>query len=205
MDDENDRWIETELSRSFDRLDLRPTPAQGRYRSTTPHWRRRRMSLLTGLPAVLTTKAAATAAIVLTAAGGAVATKAAVTGDPNPVNWGSTVTQAVQSCKAALTSGEHGIGHCVSNTADQHGQNQSKSGVEGGPDHTAGATESPGPSRDHPESAHAAEASSAAETPHATEASSAPETPHATEASSAPETPHASGAPDTSASPNSHS
>lgn len=124
MDEENNRWIETGLAASFERLDLRAAPAQARYTQTTPRWRRKRMSLLAGIPAILTTKVAAAAAIALTAAGGAVAAKGAVTGDPNPLSWGSTVTQQVQACKAALPAGQHGIGSCVSSTANQHGQQQ---------------------------------------------------------------------------------
>lgn len=138
MDDEDNRWIETGLAASLDHLDLRAAPVQARYQSTTPRWRRKRMSLLAGLPAILTTKAAAAAAIALTAAGGGVAIKAATTGDPNPLNWGGTVTQKVQSCKAALTTGQHGIGTCVSSTADQHGQQQRQSHAPATHSHPAG-------------------------------------------------------------------
>ncbi len=127
MDDENNRWIETGLATSFEHLDLPASPVEARYLTTTPRWRRKRMSLLAGLPAVFTTKAAALGAIVLTAAGGGVAAKAATTGDPNPLSWGSKVTQQVQSCKAALATDQHGIGDCVSNFAKQHGQQQRQS------------------------------------------------------------------------------
>jgi hypothetical protein len=124
VDDENNRWIESRLTASFSHLDLPASPPPGRYQAATPRWRRKRMSLLAGLPAILTTKVAAAAAIALTAAGGGVVTKTVLTGNPNPVNWGSTVTQQVQSCKAALTTGQHGIGACVSSVASQHGQQQ---------------------------------------------------------------------------------
>jgi hypothetical protein len=139
MDDENNRWIETRLAASFEHLDLPAAPVHARYQATTPRWRRKRMSFLAGLPAVLTTKAAAAAAIALTAAGGAVATKAVVTGSPNPLNWGSTVTQQVQSCQAALTTDHHGIGSCVSGTASQHGQQERQSPAPAAPSHPTGA------------------------------------------------------------------
>jgi len=124
VDDENNRWIDTRLAASFSHLDLPASAPEGRYQAVTPRWRRRRMSLLAGLPAILTTKTAAAAAIVLTAAGGGAVTKTVLTGNPNPTNWGSTVTQQVQSCKAALSAGQHGIGACVSSVATQHGQQQ---------------------------------------------------------------------------------
>lgn len=89
------------------------------------------MSLFSGLPAIVTTKAAAAAvAATLTVVGG-VAAKAAATGDPNPLNWGSTVTQQVQTCKADLTAGQHGIGQCVSNTAKQNGANERNAHSQG--------------------------------------------------------------------------
>lgn len=136
--DENHRWIETGLTASFDHIDLRDAPGHPRYRTTTPRWSRKTMSPLAGLSALFTTKAAAAAAIVLTAAGGGVAVKAVTTGDPNPLNWGSTVTQSVQSCKAALTAGEHGIGSCVSSTANQHGQQERQAQASSAPAHATG-------------------------------------------------------------------
>lgn len=96
------------------------------------------MSLLAGLPAALTTKVAAAAAIALTAAGGGVVTKTVLTGNPNPVNWGSTVTQQVQSCKAALGTGQHGIGACVSAVASQHGQQERTAHAGGVATHATG-------------------------------------------------------------------
>jgi hypothetical protein len=124
MDEDNDRWIEKGLTASFHRLDLGSPPHNARYKSTTPNWGKKRMSLLAGLPAALTTKAAAAAfAVTLTAAGG-VAAKTVATGNPNPLSWGAAVTTQVQTCNAALTAGQHGIGQCVSTTASQKGQQQ---------------------------------------------------------------------------------
>ena len=50
------------------------------------------------------------------------ATEAAITGSVNPNDWGQQVVQQVNSCKAALQSGQHGIGQCVSAFAKQHGK-----------------------------------------------------------------------------------
>jgi hypothetical protein len=52
----------------------------------------------------------------------AAVTEAAISGSADPSNWGRLVTQQVATCKAALKTGEHGIGQCVSAFASQHGQ-----------------------------------------------------------------------------------
>ena len=143
MDEDNDRWIEAGLTASFRRLDLGPPPRDAHYQSTTPRWRKKRMSLLSSLPAVLTTKAAAAAlAVTLTAAGG-VAVKTAATGNPNPLSWGATVTTQVQTCKADLTATQHGIGQCVSTTAQQKGQQERASHAPTLPSQAAAASNHP--------------------------------------------------------------
>lgn len=83
------------------------------------------MSLLSGLPAVIGTKAVVGLAAVSLAGAGGVAVKTATTGSPNPLIWGHTVTQSVNDCKADLTTGQHGIGPCVSAQANQHGDQTS--------------------------------------------------------------------------------
>jgi hypothetical protein len=143
MDEENHRWIETGLTASFHRLDLGPPPHNARYASTTPTWRRKRMSLLAGLPALLTTKAAAAAALVALTAAGGVAVKAAATGNPNPLSWGATVTTQVQTCKAGLVGTQHGIGHCVSATAQQKGKQQRAAHAPTLPSHAAAGQSHP--------------------------------------------------------------
>jgi hypothetical protein len=55
----------------------------------------------------------------------AVATEAAITGSADPANWGQQVRQQVIACRAALATGEHGIGQCVSAFASRHGQEMS--------------------------------------------------------------------------------
>jgi hypothetical protein len=122
MGEDNDRWIEAGLTASFHRLDLGPPPRDARYHSIRAHRSTKRMSLLAGLPALLTTKAVAAAFAVTLAAAGGVAVKAATTGNPNPLSWGATVTTQVQTCKAALGATAHGIGRCVSATAQQDGE-----------------------------------------------------------------------------------
>jgi hypothetical protein len=49
------------------------------------------------------------------------ATETAITGSVNPNDWGQQVVQQVAKCKAALQTGQHGIGQCVSAFAKQHG------------------------------------------------------------------------------------
>src|SRR5260370_33962808 len=50
------------------------------------------------------------------------ATEVAITGSVNPSNWGQQVTTVVDACKAsAARLGVHGICHCVSSFARQHG------------------------------------------------------------------------------------
>jgi hypothetical protein len=73
------------------------------------------------LPAAAAAKAIAAVAAV--AAAGAV-TATAVTGSPNPQVWGQQVSEKVESCKAALKTGQHGIGDCVSDFASKHGQTE---------------------------------------------------------------------------------
>ena len=85
------------------------------------------MSLLSGLPAIVASKAVTgfTVATLAVAGAGAV-TATAVTGSPNPAVWGKTVTAAVTTCsKSDVTKdGVHGIGTCVSAVAKQKGQQE---------------------------------------------------------------------------------
>lgn len=70
------------------------------------------VKLLTGI-------AVAAAAVTVAAA----ATEVASTGSINPADWGQQVSQQVQTCKDTLrASGTRGIGQCVSQFANQHGQ-----------------------------------------------------------------------------------
>ena len=90
--------------------------------------------LLNGGGTAIAVKAAtgfAVAAIAMVAA--AAVTEAAITGSADPSNWGRLVTQQVATCKAALQTGEHGIGQCVSAFAKQHGDNVSDQPASGTP------------------------------------------------------------------------
>jgi hypothetical protein len=79
--------------------------------------------LLSGGRSALVVKAATGFAVAVVAVLAAAAvTEAAITGSADPANWGQQVRQQVISCKAALKTGEHGIGPCVSAFASQHGQ-----------------------------------------------------------------------------------
>ena len=67
---------------------------------------------------ILTGFAVAAAAATFAAA----ATEVAITGSVNPANWGQQVVTQVNACKAsAARLGVHGIGQCVSQFAQQHG------------------------------------------------------------------------------------
>lgn len=79
--------------------------------------------LLSGGVSALVVKATTGFAVAVVAILAAAAvTEAAITGSADPSNWGRLVTQQVATCKAALKTGEHGIGQCVSAFASQHGQ-----------------------------------------------------------------------------------
>jgi hypothetical protein len=84
------------------------------------------MSLLSGLPVVVASKAVTGFTVAtLALAGAGAATAAAATGSPNPAVWGATVTTAVTTCKNDLKDGVHGIGLCVSAVAKQKGKQES--------------------------------------------------------------------------------
>jgi len=109
-----ERELESELHRVLDPILGLPIPAR---RASAPGGYLQR--LLGGAGAALTLKVltgVAAAAAAATVAG------AATTGSLNPTVWGQSVSQKVVSCKAALSTGQHGIGDCVSDFANQHGQ-----------------------------------------------------------------------------------
>lgn len=75
--------------------------------------------VLGGTGAAIAAKLVTGFAVAAFAAAGA--TEAAITGSLNPNDWGQQVVQQVNTCKAALQQGQHGIGQCVSAFASQHG------------------------------------------------------------------------------------
>ena len=88
--------------------------------------------LLSGGISALVVKATTGFAVAVVAILAAAAvTEAAITGSADPANWGQQVRQQVIACKAALKSGEHGIGQCVSAFAKQHGDTVSDQRASG--------------------------------------------------------------------------
>jgi hypothetical protein len=88
--------------------------------------------LLSGGISALVVKATTGFAVAVVAILAAAAvTEAAITGSADPSNWGRLVTQQVATCKAALKTGEHGIGQCVSAFAKQHGDTVSDQRASG--------------------------------------------------------------------------
>src|SRR5258708_19829034 len=118
MSDNFDRWLEDELGSRLGRLD--GGDAMPRYRSAPPARRRRSMALLSGLPAVLTTKAAAASIALVAATGTGVAVKAATTGSANPLVWGQQVNHQVQVCKEQRTDPNPATAQPLSHLANQH-------------------------------------------------------------------------------------
>ena len=147
----SDPRLEADLDRAYAGLRLPASPPFATYRQLqAKRLSRKPLAGLMGLPALLGTKAVAAAAVV-TLAGTAVGVKAAVTGSPDPTNWGQQVTQQVKTCKAQLQPGQHGIGECVSDFANQHGKQVSAAHSQAGANshansHASGApTGSPSP------------------------------------------------------------
>ena len=111
---EIERELEEALHRVLDPIAARPIPPR-----RSPATRSAFKTVMGGAGTALTVK-------VLT---GVVAAAAAVTvagvvttGSLSPADWGQQVTQTVQTCKDNIAnSGQHGIGDCVSDFANQHG------------------------------------------------------------------------------------
>jgi len=113
------------------------------------------MSFLSGLPAIVASKAAIGITVATLAVGGAAAvTATAATGSANPAVWGKTVTAAVADCKGKLKDGMHAIGSCVSEVAKQKGEEERAQHPGGSPadSHSTGASTShpTGPPASHP-------------------------------------------------------
>ena len=111
---EIDRELEEMLHRVLDPIATRPIPAR-----RAPANRSVFRTVMGGAGAALTVKVltgVAAAAAAVTVAG------VVTTGSLDPAHWGQQVSQTVQTCKDdILNSGQHGIGDCVSDFANQHG------------------------------------------------------------------------------------
>jgi uncharacterized membrane protein YgcG len=139
-----DGWLERELHQHAAQIaGPNPLPSQARYHAVAIAG-----TALGALSfAILSTKtvtAAALSVVAIVAAGAT--TEAVITHSTNPAVWGQQVVQQVDTCKAALPTGSHGIGECVSSFASQHGAGSPKHPNEGSSNgHPAG-----GPPSDHP-------------------------------------------------------
>jgi uncharacterized membrane protein YgcG len=109
-----ERELEETLHRVLDPMVARPIPPRRAARSRSIF-----RTVAGGAGAALTVKVLtgiAAAAAAVTVAG------AVTTGSVNPVIWGQTITATVQTCRDNLgTTGDHGIGQCVSAVAKTHG------------------------------------------------------------------------------------
>jgi hypothetical protein len=109
-----ERELEETLHRVLDPIAARPIPPR-----RAAHSRSAFRTVAGGAGAALTVKVLTgivAAAAAVTVAG------AVTTGSVNPVIWGQTITTTVQTCKDNLGStGDHGIGQCVSAVARTHG------------------------------------------------------------------------------------
>jgi len=138
-----DQWLEEELKRGFRYAGSRPLPVP-RYASL-PHLPGR-SPIVHAIATAARSKVAIAATALTLAAGGTVGAKAAVTGNPNPFNWGQQVKQKVVTCKQDLKPGEHGIGQCVSKFAKQHGIQERQAHSKAG---SHEPRETPKPSKTH--------------------------------------------------------
>jgi hypothetical protein len=109
-----ERELEQMLHRVLDPISARPIPPR-----RAMHSRSAFRTVTGGAGAALTVKlltGVAAAAAAVTVAG------AVTTGSVNPVIWGQTITQTVETCKDNLANtGDHGVGQCVSAVARTHG------------------------------------------------------------------------------------
>lgn len=128
----NDDQLDALLSRSLHEASLR----RGRQApAATPAWARRERPRhfgwlwKAGAAGLVLDKLLVGSLVAAAIVGTSVGVKTVVTGSPDPLVWGHTVTQSVTSCKADRTSTDHAIGSCVSSTADHKGQDEAQSHV----------------------------------------------------------------------------
>jgi hypothetical protein len=140
MDVNFDGWLEQELSGGFEQA-ASGAPAVPRYASLP--FPPGRSPVIHHLATLAKSKVAIAATAATLAAGGGVGAKAAVTGNPNPFNWGHQVKEKVVTCKQDLPAGQHGIGKCVSDFAKQHG-------VQERQQHSQAGSHPTGPPTGHP-------------------------------------------------------
>jgi hypothetical protein len=126
-----ERELEQTLHRVLDPIAARPIPPR-----RAVHGRSAFRTVAGGAGAALTVKlltGVAAAAAAVTVAG------AVTTGSINPVIWGQTITQTVETCTDNLANtGDHGIGQCVSAVAKTHGSQVASAARHHGDDNANG-------------------------------------------------------------------
>jgi hypothetical protein len=113
---EFDSWLEDELGKGYVSFSAALLPAGAAYRAGRQAPGRR--GFMAGW-AARTVAVVGAVSFGLMATGGLAA--AVVTGSVDPQVWGRHVVAAVATCKSQLSSGQHGIGACVSAIARQKG------------------------------------------------------------------------------------
>jgi hypothetical protein len=137
---EFDSLLEHELQRRFGSVSGPvPWPSRAAYKLAARSRRGARRPRSVGL-------------VVAVAAGllalGSVIAATAATGTTDPTVWGQQVKTAVENCKDQLSSGQHGIGDCVSDFAQQHGKSHKNSNLHNDASqdqHTGSGSNSGGP------------------------------------------------------------
>ncbi|HEX6547461.1 MAG TPA: hypothetical protein VF134_01805 [Candidatus Dormibacteraeota bacterium] len=112
--DRFDDWLAGELHRELDPVTRSAAPAP-RYATLRQG---RRWWLLGGAGGALSAKLAGGLVVAAFAVG---ATGTALSGSPNPANWGSHIREVVEGCQEGRTATDPGIGDCVSTVAKTHG------------------------------------------------------------------------------------
>ena len=128
--DDFDRELERGLKGQLGGLrGSRPRASQARYQAAAASGG----MLMKGLAmaAVMASSKAAMGLALAAAVVGGGTVLASVSTHSDPAQWGKTVTAAVASCKADLTTGHHGIGKCVSAVADKHGMAEKNAHAQG--------------------------------------------------------------------------
>lgn len=116
MSTEFERWLETELDKSFSAVSSRPLSAEPRYQTGITA---RRKPMFTTVSTLARSKALVSILGAALLIGGGTAAAAAATGS-SPVVLAREVPAAAVTCGRQLTTGQHGLGSCVSNWVQAH-------------------------------------------------------------------------------------
>ncbi|HVH62002.1 MAG TPA: hypothetical protein VNA65_00215 [Candidatus Dormibacteraeota bacterium] len=124
--DDIERELEFELNRVLAPISRVPIPA--RRSPVAVSWTRRLMGGAGGAGGALAFKVFAGA---VAAAAAATVVAAATTGTLAPSQVSRGISEKVETCKADLQDGQHGIGSCVSAIAEHHGSSASDNSEPG--------------------------------------------------------------------------